>query len=111
MGRGVGRIFMNNMDSFALRMLKFIEDSVNEALRDQSSRKGLLIEADCALRVLQKTLLREDQKKNAQLMMLGVFDWNFERIASENPPDPSAKLQEALENVLKARIVFNQSAK
>ena len=97
---------MDNLDTFALRLLKFIEDSVTEALHDPASRHGLLIEADCALRVLQKTLLREDPPKNAQLMLLGVFDWSFEYIMNENPPDPSEKLKEAFAEVLKARLVL-----
>jgi len=70
---------MNELDSFAVRMLNFVEDSVNEALEDQSSRRALLSEADCALRVLEKTLRREDHTKLAQLLLLDTFNVSFRR--------------------------------
>jgi hypothetical protein len=95
---------MNDLNVCALRLLKFVEDSINEALGDVASQQGLLTEADCAIRVLQRTLLREDQDTHGTLMMMGTFEVNFQKIAADNPPNPSQKLREALLFVLNSRL-------
>jgi hypothetical protein len=99
---------MDDLNPYALRLLKFVEDSVEEALNDQSSQQALLREADDAVRVLQRTLKREDQLRLAQLMLLGVFDDALEIIANECPDDPSAKLKAALQRKLTARALFSE---
>jgi|ERR1700687_281795 len=97
---------MSDLDTHALRLLKFIEDSVAEAMANPSAMLEPLSEADCALCVLKKTVLREDQVKNAELMLLGVFDYNFVGIARENPADPTEKLKNALSFVMRAKFVL-----
>jgi hypothetical protein len=99
---------MNDLNTCALRLLKFVEDSIHESLGDAASLQGLLAEADCAIRVLQRTLKREDHTKLALLMLMGTFEVNFEKIAADNQPDPSKKLEEALKIVLNCRMAFTQ---
>jgi len=97
---------MSDLDAHVLRLLRFIEDSVAEAMANPSTMLEPLSEADCALRVLKKTVLRENQVRNAELMLLGVFDYNFVDIARENPTDPIEKLKDALSFVMRAKLVF-----
>ncbi len=103
----------DDLNSHALRLLKFIEDSVAEALASPASMLEPLSEADCALRVLQKTLLREGEQgklRQAQLSLIGVFDPDFVQIAKDNQPNQTAKLKEALVTVLLARDHFPSTA-
>lgn len=97
---------MNDLNAYALRLLKFVEDSTNEALVDAASRQALLSEADDAIRVLQRTLIREDKTKHAQLMLVGTFDQALADVANENPQGLSNKVKEALEIKMRAKIVF-----
>jgi len=87
---------MKELDSFALRLLKFTEDSVNEALDDPTSLMLLLSEADDALRILETTLRREDPTKHTQLIILGVFDPTLEEVALRHPLNIAIKLRDAL---------------
>jgi len=98
---------MSDLDGHALRLIKFIEDSVAEAMANPSAMLEPLSEADCALRVLKKTVLREDQVKNVYLMLLGVFDYNFVDIVHENPADPTEKLKDALSFVVRGKKHFS----
>jgi hypothetical protein len=98
---------MHYLDAHALRLLKFIQDSVAEAIANPSAMLEPLSEADSALRVLKKTVLREDQVKNVYLMLLGVFDYNLVDIALENPADPNEKLKDALSFVMRAKTHFS----
>jgi hypothetical protein len=100
---------MFDLDAYVLKLLKFIEDSVAEALANPSAMLEPLSEADCALRVLKRTLLREDQIKNADLMLIGVFDYHFVDIAHEIPANPTQRLQGALSFVMRAKRHFSAS--
>lgn len=95
-----------SLDHHALRLLRFIEDSVEEALSNPNAMSEPLSEADFALRLLQKALIKENPTKNAALMLLGVFDVNFLQIAKDNSTDPQPKLCAALETVREARHHF-----
>src|SRR6266446_8130750 len=100
---------VNDTRDVAMGLLKFIEDSVNEALSDPSSpqRPSLLDNADAAKRVLKEILLRYDKPKLDQLNSLRVFDQGcFVKIADEHSPDPSKKLRDALGKVLFAKKLF-----
>jgi hypothetical protein len=97
---------VNNLHDYALRLLKFVEDSVNEAINDPNSRDALLSEADGAMRILQRTLIREDATKHAQLMLLSVFDKSLEDVVKEYPQAVAEKLTEALDAKMRARAVF-----
>jgi hypothetical protein len=98
---------MQDVTGHALRLLKFIEDSVTEALSNPSAMLEPLSEADCALRVLQKLLIKEVPSKNAVLMLIGVFDQNFVQITKDNPINPVPKIKTALDDVLRAKEHFN----
>jgi hypothetical protein len=94
---------MNDLNTHALRLLQFVEDSVNEATEDAASRKRLLVEADCALTVLGATLRRKAPEKHALAALF--IDYDLPRIGEDNP-DPTEKLGDALEVILRARAVF-----
>ena len=72
---------MDDLNRFVLKLLEFVEDSIKEAQSDASSRLGLLSEADSAIAVLKRTLFRDDQKRLAQLMLIGVFDRDLRSLA------------------------------
>jgi hypothetical protein len=97
---------LKDLNVCALRLLKFVDESVNEAIADQTSRRALLIEADCAVRVLKRMLLREAPKLHAKLAIMDVFRPSFEHIASGQPADLSEQLKRALQIVLEARQCF-----
>jgi hypothetical protein len=96
-----------DLDAYGLRLLKFVEDSVNEAIEDASSRAALLSEANCALRVLKRTLHREAPTKFGQFALIEGSEWDLEQVFKDNPLDFSEKLREALGRILEARqIIF-----
>ena len=97
---------MNILRDYAMRLLNFVEDSVNEAIKDPTSRDALLSEADGAIRILQRTLMREDATKHAQLMLLGVFDQSLEDVVREHPQAIGKKLTEAPNTKMRAKAVF-----
>jgi hypothetical protein len=100
---------MSDFDKHALHLLKFIEDSIAEALANPAEMSAPLSEADGALRVLKKSLVRgnEDQRTlHAQLALIGAFDLSFVQIAKENPTNPSEKLKEGLACVLRGKLLF-----
>jgi hypothetical protein len=97
---------VKELDSFALRLLQFAEDSVNEALDDPTYLMLLLSEADDAFRILKSVLRREDPTKHTQLIILGVFDPTLEEVASRHPLDIAIKLRDALREKMVARRVF-----
>jgi hypothetical protein len=94
---------MTDLNAHALFLLSFIEDSLNEALANPTAMLEPLSEADCSLSVLKKAPLKDDERKFATLMLMGVMDINFLSIAKGNPVDPNLKLQEALQCVLNAK--------
>jgi hypothetical protein len=94
---------VSDLNAHALRLLRFVEDSVTEAIATPAERVPLLEEAQGALRVLCRTLFREDQAKLAQTMLASGFHWNLPRIGAEEGDE---KLGEALETILSARVVF-----
>jgi hypothetical protein len=98
---------MDDLKVCVLRLLKFVEDSVNEALKDLSSRPGLLSEADEAIRQLERIVAREDSVLLTKLRLLGVFDQTLEDSANSNPLNPSEQIKEALQVKMGARILFN----
>lgn len=96
----------NDLDNYVLGLLKFVEDSVKEALNDPASQQALLSEADDAMRVLQRTLVREDKIKLTQLLLLGVFDHGLQSVANENPQALSRSVSDALQIKMRAKDIF-----
>jgi hypothetical protein len=99
------------LDEFALRLLSFVEDNINEALESSWPRLWLLIEADTAMRILQKTLQREDEGRHAALMLAWVFEETFQTIAKDSPPDLAKKIRAALQVKMRARAYFSESVR
>ena len=97
---------MDDLNVCVLRLLKFVEDSVNEALSDPSSRQALFSEADDAIRILGRTLEREDKTKLAQLMLLVFLTETLEGVASRNYLNPVENVKEALQVKMRARKLF-----
>jgi hypothetical protein len=100
---------LKDLDQKALDLLQFVEDSVNEAIEDVSSRPALLMEATCALRVLKATLRRNepDSQRLSMLRLTEALDCDF-AVLAENNADPVPKLREALKGVLSARMMFDR---
>lgn|SRR5262245_27829131 len=91
---------MTDLNSFGLRLLQFVEDSVTEALQNPPSRNALLVEADCALTVLGATLRREDPAKHAGAALF------IDRDLIDAGKKGDLELEVALEGVLGARQIF-----
>ena len=93
---------MVNVNVFAMQLLEFVEDSVKQAIFDEPSRQTLLIEADCAMVVLDRMVKR----RAPELYPFVSFftDYNLPQLAQE--PSPTPKLVDALNEILKARKVF-----
>lgn len=67
-------------------------------------------EANCALRILQKSLIRGTEEQltlHAQLSLIGVFDPDFVQFVKDNPADPTEKLKEGLDYVMRAKTHFS----
>jgi hypothetical protein len=100
---------VSDFNAYALRLLKFIDDSIAEALQNPAEMSAALSEADGALRILKKSLIRGNEQQHtlhAQLALLGVFDPSFVQIAKDNPRNPSEKLKEGLDYVLRAKALL-----
>jgi hypothetical protein len=94
---------MQDLNAYALQLLTFVKDSVHEAIRDKASRQALLSEADCALRVLKRTLLREQREDYpiyTKAALTQIFNFDLEDIAKTNPSNLEDKLLEALSTIL-----------
>jgi hypothetical protein len=68
---------MSDLNIRARGLLEFVTQSVEEGLADPSTMAECFSEADQALRILGKTLRKEDEFRHAQLALLGVFDISF----------------------------------
>src|SRR5262249_40186935 len=95
---------MQDLNAFALRLLKFIDESIAEAIGNAEERHALLEEAQGALRVLKRTLLREEQTKHAKAVLVSSFDWDLPKMRTE--PNPEENLRRAAANIGKMGIVF-----
>lgn len=96
---------MDDPIGFALRLLEFVEDSINEALSDRGSRKSSLSEADHAVAVLEKTL-RDDQKRSLQLSIMGFFNGDLQSLADLDDAAFLEGLNKMQEKVSAAKRVF-----
>jgi hypothetical protein len=94
----------SGMSAFALQLIQFVEDNVNEAITDSSYRRTLLAEADGALSVLIRTVRRSAPEVYPFVSF--YLDCDLLKIALDNP-QPAAKLSDALHRILKARRTFS----
>ena len=97
---------VGDLNSFALRLLNFAENNVEEAISNASSRLEFLTEADGAIAVLKRTLHRGDEKKLFQLTLLGVFDSDFKSLANADKPELSLKLAAQRRELASAKTHF-----
>ena len=100
---------MDDFDRHALALLKFVEDSVHEAIEDPTSRQALLTEANCGLRVLRKTLSRDPDHEStfAKWSLLeNRAGWDLEKIGNDHAADPKEPLLCALSEILFTRYFF-----
>jgi hypothetical protein len=95
---------MINVNTFAMQLLEFVESTVKQAIFDEQSRQALLLEANCAIIVLDGMVRR----RAPELYPFVSFftDYNLLELGRES--SPTAKLMEALNEILKARKVFGQ---
>lgn len=87
-------------------LFDFIEDKIAEAEGDLGSRAGSLIEADGAFPVIRDRLLRGNEPVHAQLMLLGLFDVDFERLASMAPDEFAAATEDLRKRITHARTAL-----
>lgn len=100
---------MTDINTHALRLIRFVDQSVTDALSDDESCGALLSEADSAVRVLQAVLKREAPTQHTQMMISGALDVRFQQIAVEHPDEPCEALRDALKEFLTAsRFIFGR---
>ena len=101
------RMDTSDLDARARGLLDFALQSVEDGLQDQQNGAECFIEADNAIRILQKILVREDEFRHAQLALLGLFDASFMRIFSnKNAQEREQYLKDALERIDFAKTLF-----
>lgn len=102
------------MSDLAIRargLLNFAEQSVEEGLADKGQSAECFDEADCAIRILQKTLVKEDEFRHAQLMLLWVFDTSFVEISQiEDQDEGGQRVREALDKIRFAKTLFESDS-
>jgi hypothetical protein len=97
---------MSDLNIRARGLLDFALQSVEEGLNDPSATNECFAEADHAIGILKKMLLKEDEFQMARLALLGIFDISFVGIF-ENDRDAEKKfLKDALERVAFAKTLF-----
>lgn len=95
------------LNTHAVRLLNFVEDNVKEAIADPDAREVLLREADGALAVLKRTLLRENEHKFTQYILI-MDTFNLTRTAESDPLQAGHALGEALATVTDVRdLIFS----
>ena len=97
---------MSDLNINACRLLKFAEQSVDEGLKDPSTMLECFSEADSALRILGKILLKEDEQRYATLALLDVFKISFVGLAEENAADPESAFSDPRERLEFAKMYF-----
>lgn len=97
-----------DLNTHVLFLLRFVEDSVSDALVDTPSREALLVEADGALLTLQSLLKRKRGEWFVSFMLLGLDDISFQRIAARQPADLAEAVRDGLEGVAALREIFQQ---
>ena len=99
------------MSDIAIRvrgLLDFVQQSVEEGLQDSTQQAECFGEAGHAVRILQKTLLKEDEFRHAQLALLWIFHTNFVRISeNENRSERDRYMKEALEKIGFGKTLFD----
>ena len=97
---------VSDLNIRARGLLEFATQSVEEGLADPSSMAECFSEADQALRILGKTLRKEDEFRFAQLALLGVFDISFARVVEDEAAERKRWLEEILQKVDFAKTLF-----
>jgi hypothetical protein len=95
---------MTDVNAFALELLEFVENCVRTAALNSDSRESLLEEAQCALVVLDRMVMRTAPEVYPFLAFF--TDYDFPKIGRDSP-EPTAALLDALSGLLKARKVFS----
>jgi len=95
------------LNTHAVRLLKFVEENVKQAIADPHLRGVLLTEADGALSVLKRTLHRENEHKFAQYILI-MDGLNLTQTAESNPQRVEDALYEDLATVADVRdLIFS----
>ncbi len=98
---------MSDLHLRARGLLDFAEQSVQDAFSGPSSMLECLSEADHALRILGRILLKEDHTQYAKLALLGIFDTSFVRLAEGDIENKQERIKDALERVAFSKTLFN----
>ncbi len=97
---------MDDLNKYALSLLKFVEDNVHEAIAEPASRQALLAEGNCGLRILGRTLHRHDEHIFGKWALIINDTSDLERIGKDNLDDPKEPLLAALNRILITRYLF-----
>jgi hypothetical protein len=97
----------SDLDIRACGLLDFVAQSVDEGLKDPSTMLECFREADCALRILGKILLQEDQQRYARLALIDIFRISFVGLAENNAADPASAFNDPLEKIEFAKTFFS----
>ena len=98
---------MSDLNIRALGLLNFAEQSVADGLKDPSTMLECFSEADGALRILGKTLLREDQQRYARLALIDIFRISFVGLAENNAGDLASAFNDPRERIEFAKTFFS----
>lgn len=97
---------MSDLNIRARGLLDFALQSVEEGLKDSSTKSECFAEADHAVGILKKMLLKEDEFQMARLALLGIFDTRFDQILESEQDAQDRVLKDALERIAFAKTLF-----
>lgn len=97
-----------DLNTHAMCLLNFVEDSVAEALEDNPSREALLVEADGALGALQRLLKRSRAEWLTLFMLLDLDNVSFQCISARRPADLVEAMRSGLEGIAALRKIIEQ---
>jgi hypothetical protein len=97
---------MSDLNIRARGLLDFALQSVEEGLKEPSTKNECFAEADHAIGILKKMLLKEDEFQMARLALLGIFDASFGHILESEQGAQDRFLKDALEKMAFAKTLF-----
>lgn len=97
---------MSDLNIRARGLLDFARQSIEEGMKRPATMAECFEEAEQALRILGKTLHKEDEYRYAQLALIGVLEIPFTRVVDDEPAERERWLQEALNKVAFAKTLF-----
>jgi hypothetical protein len=98
---------MSDLNIRATGLLNFAEQSLKEGLKDPSTMLECFSDADSALRILAKILLKEDQQRYARLALIDIFRISFVGMAEAYPANLASAFNDPCEKIKFAKTFFS----